>query len=223
MKKLTMIIEVSMLLICLEFNVQSFIVEANFEPTPPQINVNSPTNNGRYYTSLLTLNVEIISFFDDTDTSRKAEYTLDGCPYTPLQLDTHMEGGNTGSYPHSVASASVQFPMLSDGKHILIVTAEYTVGPHITRDMKIINFYIQTTDIPSPTPSPTQTPNITSTPSVTTAPTSNQNPASNILINPITLASIAIGIVILAMASTSLVYFNRKRNKIANMKRRDSF
>jgi hypothetical protein len=159
---------VSMLLVSLVFEVYPLTVDANFKPAPPTIKVLSPTDQATYYTNSITLNINIISMFDYSDTTRKAEYTLDGSAYAPLQLNVQMVNGSSGNYPYSKATASLKFPKLSDGEHLVIVTAEYTFRDHPDhpwRAVKVIHFIVETTNIPSPTVSPTS-PNITPTPSI---------------------------------------------------------
>ena len=129
-----------------------------------------------------------------------------------------MQGSGISQY-----STSITAPNLPAGNHSLKIRAQG--GSYDFNNFFIIDGYSQVyftvsdnstqTNHSNQTTSvePTSIPNPTDSPKPTISPTSNQSIASDYWRNSAAITAIVIGIVIVAIASISLVYFRRRKGK----------
>ena len=184
---------------------------------PPVISISSPQNNAQYSGNFnISFSVKRAQYSNYHSDIYDVTYTIDNKSVTIphngdvlalSQYDTSFVAPNLAAGNHSlivkatgiVYSFSALF-YLDSSSQVYFVTSKNTAS-------------IEPTSIPNPTDSPK--PTISPTFITTLSPTSNQSIASDYWWNSAAITAIIIGIVILAVASVSLVYLKKhKRNAI---------
>ena len=198
---------------------------------PPCVTIVSPQNNQTYYSDRIgiSFNVSKPQLGNFSTAIIEVKYTLD--KDTTKAFSIWRGGSASNSWAVPEFDTIFTSPSLSIGNHQLTVVVEGVVYPgnmsiFFTYGASTVYFTmgeqtIHLSPIPSQisTPNPTQLPETTSTPdnpsttSLLPSSTSNQPIASNYLLNHTFLATIVGVLVIMAVASISLVYFRRRNGK----------
>ena len=117
---------------------------ANFKPSPVDITINSPTNNG-VTTSTVSLKVTITVFLDMLNTSehRWVAYSLDGQDNVTMSPNYQGVSGS-GEFQYSTVTAEGTLVGLSEGWHSLAVYAKYDYGNWVNEGAEKIKFSVGT-------------------------------------------------------------------------------
>jgi hypothetical protein len=120
------------------------LARANFSPSPIDITINSPTNNGNT-TSTVSLKVTITVFLDllNTSENRWIAYSLDG--QDNVTMSPNYQGiSGSGEFQYSTVTAEGTLFGLSEGWHSLAVFAKYDYGNWVNEGAAKIKFSVGT-------------------------------------------------------------------------------
>jgi hypothetical protein len=187
------------------------LAKANPFPTAPVISIESPTN--RTYTSnSLFLNVTLVTYWDGvyfSSISRRVSYCIDGKESIRITATAYWFDEEKQA---SIFRGSAVLADLTEGLHELRINAEYSYGngKAFVSDSSV-NFKIDFTYSPSPTPAPTPSPTPAATPSPTATPTPEPiSTSSSPPFSTIFVATASVGSVFGALTAL-MIYFKRRK------------
>ena len=128
------------------------VAKANPFPTEPVISIESPANK-TYNVNSLVLGVTIVTKYDGyyfTSARRLVSYSIDGKADVPIAETDYSYNRDEKA---STSNGSAILTELTDGPHKLTVYAKYDYDVHIIESQSSIYFTIDTTPLPTPTPS----------------------------------------------------------------------
>lgn len=194
-KRLFLSIAIFLLLVVI---ISQIVQMANASNPMFSTQIQSPTNTS-YSTGLINLET-ITVCLSGSNIYYTTTYSLDGKENItiPLTAEPHEKSFQT------TMKGLATLPLLSAGSHSVTVYQKVeakSTPPEVYHESYTISFSVSQ--------------QIQSNPSISLSPTPRQTPASNSLSSPIVRTAIASMIIILTVASISLVFFKRRKSKTA--------
>jgi hypothetical protein len=172
-------------------------------PYTSAINISEPKNTTYFSEENLTLEVNFTAWVN-YDINYFVTYILDGENNSIIIPSDYIVPANHSWDPFvGIIKGSVALPKLSEGIHNITILAQAHIDTATTNSSSLVTFTVNAPSSPTPYPTSSQS-----------MPTINTGPTLSVELNPSVVYILVFLIVIVTVASISLIYFKKRCQKL---------